>query len=251
MAANILSDSEIRRFQSQMNLPGIGKEGQQKIKLSKIGVIGAGGIGVTVLQYLASMGVGNFGIIDDGLVDELNIPKQTIYGATDLGKLKTIITRQKLQSLFPQTTYEIINLRLNNENIKKILKSFHLVIDASNNTSTSFLINDACIEMDKCWVYGAVNGSKLKVTVFNYSKGPSFRCYCDAFRDNVNGDESNANISVAYGFAGILMATETIKIITSQSNTLSGKLYSFDILSYQSQLETIKKVDKFFQIISG
>jgi sulfur-carrier protein adenylyltransferase/sulfurtransferase len=250
MGKNVLSDLELRRFHLQMNLPGIGLIGQEKIKAAKVAVIGSGGTGASVLQYLASVGVGSFGIIDDTLVEESNIQSQTLYGGADLGKLKTIISRQRLQTIYPLSEYEIINLRLNSENIEKIIKPYSVIIDATNNTESGLLINDACIKLGKYWVYGSVSGYDIKVTVFNYTDGPSYRCF---LANNVSSysNEIIGNISIAHGFAGILIASESIKLITENPDIISGKMFSFNMTNFQSKFDQIQKIPEYFQPTSA
>lgn len=227
MVKNTLTESEARRFRLQMNLPGIGREGQEKLKNTRIGIVGAGGTGATVLQYLASVGIGHFTIIDNGIVDELAIQRQTLYGATDLGKLKTITSRQRLQILFPLTEFQIINLELTRNNCFHILSPFDVIIDASNNTQTNYIINDTCIELNKSWVYSAVNGPSVLLSVFNYNQGPSLRCY--PAEPEYSTDQA---ISLAYALAGIFTSIETLKLITNQENILNGKILQLNCFDY-------------------
>lgn len=242
MVNPVLSDPELRRFQLQMHLPGINREGQEKMKAARIAVIGAGGTGASVLQNLAAHGTGYLGIIDDGLVNEINIQRQTLYGGTDLGKLKTIISRQHLQQLFPMSTYEIINLRLTADNILSVLRPFHLVVDASNDIQSSTIINDACIRLQKPWVYAHVSGYQVDVSVFNYQHGPSFRCLPEN-----NRQETTGAIACAYGLAGVFVSVEVIKIIAGLNQSLSGRLLTFNAFDYNMKVEAISRDEHNFR----
>lgn len=236
-----LTEPELRRFKLQMNMPGVSLEGQEKLKNARVAVIGLGGTGTNVLQYLSSLGVGYFAIIDNGLVDELAIQRQSLYGGTDLGKLKTIISRQRLMELYPLTEYEIINLRLDNSNISRILALFDLIIDASNNQESNFLINDACVMLNKPWVFTAVSANIVMVSVFNYHNGPSLRCYGKPV-----DYRSEIVVSLSYGMAGLFASNEAFKIITNQQGILDKQMLTFNCLDYSSHTaEVIKNVHNF------
>lgn len=246
MIKKALTEPELRRFRLQMNMQGINLEGQEKLKNARIAVIGLGGTGTNVLQYLSSLGIGYFAIIDNALVDELSIQRQSLYGGTDLGKLKTIISRQRLLQLYPLTEYEIINLRLDNNNIDRILNSFDLIIDATNNLETNYLINDACIRLNKPWIFTAVSAHWVMVSVFNYEDGPSLRCYNKPIVYN-----TDAVISLSYGMAGLFASTEALKIITHQHGILHSHMLSFNCLDYTSQLSEIVKNVHNFELIAN
>jgi adenylyltransferase/sulfurtransferase len=204
-------------------------------------VVGAGGTGTAVLQYLASIGVGHLTIIDNGMVEESSIQRQTLYGVTDLGKLKTIISRQKLQAIYPLSEYEIINLKLDNNNSNNILEPFDLIIDASNNLQTNYIINDTCINLNKPWIFSSVNGSFVKISVFNFMNGPSLRCY------NQNLDyNSDLAISLTFALSGIYTSIEALKLITNQENILNGKLLKMDCFKYSYELIQVNRNENNF-----
>jgi sulfur-carrier protein adenylyltransferase/sulfurtransferase len=230
----MLSDFESRRYQEQIKNLNIGQEGQHKICNSRIAVVGAGGIGTSSLQYLSASGVGNFGIIDYGMVDDMDIQKQSLYGGTDLGKLKTIITRQRLQDIFPLNHYEIINLQLTPVNAEFALKTFDIIVDATNKPDSSILIYETCIALNKPVVYCSVLGSKIKLSVFNYKEGSSIKSAIVNYNSKNEG-----NLSIAYGFAGLYITSEVIKIILESDLVLSGRMFTFDCLDYSIQTEII------------
>ena len=245
MGNPVLSDPELRRFKTQIEITGIGNEGQEKLKLAKVAVVGSGGTGASVLQNLASFGLGYLGIIDDEIVNESNIQRQTLYGGTDLGKLKTIISRQHLQDLFPLNHYEIINLKLSSENAEKILGQFSLIVDATNDSHSSLIINDACVKMNKPWVFGHVSGNVVRVSVFNYMGGPSYRCLGSKDSSEL---QNLGSISSTYALAGVFISNEVFKITTNQPNTLSGKLLTFDSFTYMNEIQQVIRVESNFRL---
>jgi adenylyltransferase/sulfurtransferase len=239
MTNSILAGSDFRRFKDQMQIQGIGPEGQLKLKNAHIAVVGAGGTGTAALQYLSALGVGNFTIIDDGLVDESNIQRQTLYGGTDLGKLKSIITRLRLQTIFPLCNYDIINLRISDSNAVEIFKNCDIVVDSTNNTQSAIVINDACIKAKKPWVYCFVQGTEIELSVFNYLLGPSLRCL-----GIKNVGITLGSAAIAYGIAGNFIATEILKMVTGMPDILSGKLMRFNISDYSLSFDRIVKKEE-------
>lgn len=244
-SSKILTAPELRRFQHQIDLKQIGLQGQERIKASTIMVIGAGGMGAQVLQFLAASGVGNITIVDDALVSESDIQVQTLYGGNDLGKLKTIISRQQLQNLYPLTKFEILNLRITSNNAEKFLGGCDLIIDASNNPSSNYVINDACIRLKKSWVYGKTSGFSGEVTVFNHNHGPSFRCL---YPDVSEKEERVASPAIVFGTLGCIMATESLKLILNSRDILSGRILNFDLFSNLFVQQSLTRVEENFNI---
>ncbi|MDP4187277.1 MAG: HesA/MoeB/ThiF family protein [Bacteroidota bacterium] len=245
MESKILSSQELRRYAPQMILPEIGFEGQEKLKKAKVLVIGAGGLGSPVLQYLAAAGVGNIGIIDNEMVDESNLQRQVLYGGKDVGKLKTIIARQRIQELNELINVQIINLRMNDENSQQIIKDFDLIVDATDNLESRCLINHACMVLNKPWIYGAIYKYEGQVSVFNFKEGP---VYTDAFPVTAQEPESDTEtnnpkgiLGVLPGIVGTIQAAEAIKIITGAGTTLSGKILVLDILQPMTYIIEIQK----------
>jgi sulfur-carrier protein adenylyltransferase/sulfurtransferase len=147
----MLNDAEKRRYRRHIMLPEVGETGQEKLKAARVLVVGAGGLGAPVLQYLTAAGIGTIVILDDDTVNEDNLHRQILYGGHDLGKLKTIIARQRLSILNPLVTHEIFNIRLKPANAISFISQVDVVIDATDNYSTRYLINDACIMTGKPW----------------------------------------------------------------------------------------------------
>lgn len=229
----MLNDAEKRRYNRHIMLSEVGEEGQMKLKNAKILVVGTGGLGAPVLQYLTAAGVGEIAIMDDDTVNEDNLHRQILYGSHDLGKLKTIIAKQRLEVLNTFISHKIINTRLQRKNALKFINDYDLVIDATDNFSTRFLINDACILLNKPWIFGSVYKYEGQISVFNYQGGPGIRSVFDNIKDKVNvSDPSNLGLfGVLPGIIGSFQASEAIKIITGIGEILSGMIMQYNMFN--------------------
>jgi sulfur-carrier protein adenylyltransferase/sulfurtransferase len=234
MESQILSPREIRRYAKQIMLPDIGLEGQEKLKGGSVLVVGAGGLGCPVLLYLTACGLGKIGIIEFDRVDETNLQRQVLYGSMDVGKLKSIIVRDRLSHLNSLVSLDIINLRLETVNVMRIIKDFDIVIDATDNYETRYIINDACVIQGKPMVHGSIYKYEGQVSVFNYMGGPTYRCYNPYDKTKTGKNPKPADIGlmgVLPGITGTFMANEVIKIITGKGDILSGKILIFNIMN--------------------
>ena len=234
MESAILSPREIRRYGKQIMLPEIGIKGQERIKQASVLVIGAGGLGCPVLQYLTVAGIGKIGIAEFDTVDETNLQRQVLYGSMDVGKLKSIIARDRLNHLNSLVSIEIINLRIDASSALKVISNYDVIVDATDNYDTRYLINDACIMHAKPMVYGAIFRNEGRVSVFNYNDGPSYRCFNpeDKSVQQTVKDPRPADvglIGVLPGITGTIMANEVLKIVTGTGVVLSGKILIFNI----------------------
>jgi adenylyltransferase/sulfurtransferase len=235
MADSILTPREIRRYSRQIMLTEIGIRGQEKLKLAKVVVIGAGGLGCPVLQYLAAAGVGRIVIAEFDIVNETNLQRQVLYGSDDVGKLKSIIAASRVEHLNDLIETERINLKIDNSNSLRILKDYDVVVDATDNFRARYVINDSCVILGKPMVHGAIYKHEGQVSVFNYQGGPTYRClnpYTEIsdFRNPLPADVGL--LGVLPGITGTFMANEVIKIITGSGNILSGKVLIFNIYDY-------------------
>ena len=227
-----LSPIEKRRYEKHIMIPEIGEEGQLKLLSAKILVVGAGGLGCPVLQYLCAAGIGKIGIVEFDKVSDSNLHRQILYGTGDIGKLKSIITRHRLNHQNNEINIEVYNIRLDESNARSIIKDYDLVIDATDNYETRYLINDVCMEMRKPMVHGAIYKFEGQVSVFNYNGGPDYRSYNpERNKSEKNPRPSDSGlIGVLPGITGTFMANEVIKIITGIGTVLSGKILIFNIL---------------------
>ena len=232
MPDSILSPREIRRYSRQIMLPEIGIPGQEKLKQARVLVIGAGGLGCPVLQYLAAAGVGTLAIAEFDTVNETNLQRQVLYGSDDVGKLKSIIATNRVEHLNNLIETERINLKIDTSNSLRILKDFDVIVDATDNFRSRYIINDSCVILDKPMVHGAIYKYEGQVSVFNYLGGPTYRCYNPQIKDQDFKNPQPAEVGllgVLPGITGTLMANEVIKIITETGNVLSGKVLIFNI----------------------
>jgi sulfur-carrier protein adenylyltransferase/sulfurtransferase len=234
MEDEILSARERRRYNKQIMMPEIGIEGQEKLKKAKILVVGAGGLGCPVLQYLTAVGIGKIAIAEYDKVDESNLQRQVLYGSTDVGKLKSIIAKTSLEHLNSLVEFEIFNLEVNTSNALVIFKNFDVIVDATDNLDARYVINDACVILDKPMVHGSIYKYEGVISVFNYKGGPTYRCYNPKqsgteFKNPLPSDVGL--FGVLPGITGAYMANEVIKIITDTGSILSGMALLFNISS--------------------
>jgi adenylyltransferase/sulfurtransferase len=225
------------RYTRHTILKGFGKNGQEKLTRAKVLVVGAGGLGVPVLTYLNAMGVGTIGIMDNDIVSLTNLHRQVLYSESDVGELKVNAALEKLRKQNSNTKIVVFNTFLTIKNALEIIADYDVVVDASDNFPTRYLVNDACVMLQKPFVYGALHGYEGQVSVFNYKGGPTYRCL---FSNMPNENEvPNCNehgiLGIIPGIIGNLQALEVIKVITGIGVVLSGKLLIFDGLqqSYQ------------------
>lgn len=245
MESGKLSTRELRRYSKQIMLPGIGIEGQEKLKASSVLVVGAGGLGCPVLQYLGAAGVGNISVMEYDIVDEANLQRQVLYGSLDIGKLKSVIARERLEHLNSTIRLNIINLRLDSSNALSIMGDYDIIVDATDNIDTRYVINDACVMLDKPMVHGAIFRHEGQVAVFNYMGGATYRCY-----NPYNGEKEYLNplpaeaglFGVLPGIAGTMMANEVIKIITGTGRVISNSILLFNILENTFRTIVVKNI---------
>lgn len=241
--SSILTEKEIRRYALQIGMTAIGQEGQEKIKQAKVLVIGAGGKGGSVLQNLATVGVGKIGICDNYPVQENELARQYLYGNKDLGKQKAIISKQKLLEINHFVDYELHNVCLNENNINLICYPYDILIDTTDNLPSRYLINDAAVSLGKPLIYGEINNGIGFVSVFNYMEGPSLRCLYPAPVKKSEKPGSNTfacQVSVM-SIIGSIIANETLKIILSMETILNGNLLQFDGGNYAFSFKKIEK----------
>lgn len=228
----MLNLEEISRYSPHILLPEIGIEGQEKLKLAKVLVIGAGGLGCPALLYLAAAGVGAIGIADNDKVNRSNLHRQILYGEKSIGKMKVDEAKRKLSESNPTIKIITYQLRINEASATDIFSDYDIIIDGTDNFCSRYAINDICIKLNKPLVYGAIHRFQGQVAVFNYKNGPSYR---DLF-DNVN-DNSVPNcaqmgvLGILPGIIGLLQANETVKIITGIGKVLSGEMLVIDLLN--------------------
>ena len=241
---------ELKRYSRQVILPEIGLTGQERLKNAKVLMIGAGGLGCPVLQYLVAAGVGEIGIVDDDVVDISNLHRQILYGLNDVGGLKAVIAKEKLELLNPHTFITAYPVRFTSANAEAICGTYDLMIDGSDNFDTRYLVNDTCVALNKPLVFGSIFKFEGHVSVFNYQDGPDYR---DVFPEAPPADEvpncaEIGVLGVLPGIIGTYMANEAIKIICGIGEPLSGKLMTINALDNSTSIFKIGKQQKQVQI---
>jgi len=216
----MLSKEEHSRYNRHIILPEVGLEGQEKLKLSKVLVVGAGGLGCPVLIYLAAAGVGTIGIVDFDSVDESNLHRQILFGTGDIGKPKAEAAKIKLQEQNPHVEVEVHNTRLTSKNAIEIIDKYDIIVDGSDNFPTRYLVNDACVILKKPFVFGSIFKFEAQISTFNYEGGPTYRClYPDPpGAGEVPNCAEIGVIGVLPGIVGSIQANEAIKMIIGIAN---------------------------------
>ena len=225
------------RYIRQTTLNGFGKDGQKKLADAKVLVIGAGGLGVPVLTYLNAMGIGKIGVMDSDVVSINNLHRQVLYLESDVGESKVIAALAQLKAQNSETDIEVYNTFLTNKNALEIISDYDVVVDTSDNFPTRYLVNDACVMLSKPFVYGALHGYEGQVSVFNYERGPTYRClFPNMPKENeVPNCNEHGVLGIIPGIIGNLQALEAIKVISGVGEVLSGKLLIFDGLGQTYQ----------------
>ena len=242
---SLLNKRLIERFSRQIVLKDIGVIGQKKILSSKVLIIGAGGLGSPVAEYLSRAGVGLLGIIDDDKVSLSNLHRQSLYNTADIGKLKVKITKERVKKINPYTQVKIFNIRLNKENFKKIINDYDYVVDGSDNFKTKLLINDFCLKFKKILVTGAISKFDGHIFTFNFKKKktPCLRCFFQ--QSNISEDflncESEGILGTVAGIVGIIQANEILKKILNIGIGLDGYIFILDLLNLKFRLVKLKK----------
>ncbi|MBA9083038.1 MULTISPECIES: molybdopterin-synthase adenylyltransferase MoeB [Bartonella] len=242
-----LSKEEIERYARHIVLPEIGGAGQQKLKTARVLVIGAGGLASPVLTYLAAAGVGTLGIVDDDIVSLSNLQRQVIHNTNTINQCKTISAETTIKAINPHVIVEKHSLRLDESNVDKLLNTYHIVIDGSDNFATRYLLADHAAQCAKPLISGAINRFNGSLTVLMPYKdnNPHYR---DLFPNPpatgvIPTCSEVGIISPLPGVIGTLQAMEAIKLITNIGEPLVGKILLYNGLSAQFDVIVYKRPD--------
>jgi adenylyltransferase/sulfurtransferase len=233
-----LTPDQRNRYQRNLLVPENGDEGQLKLLEAKVLLLGAGGLGSPAELYLAAAGVGSIGIIDMDVVDESNLQRQIIHGTSKVGVRKVISARDRIHDINPHVQVDVFEEALTSDNALEILAPYDVVVDGTDNFPTRYLVNDACVILDKPNVYGSIFKFEGQASVFNYvdpssgERGPNYR---DLYPEPpppglVPSCAEGGVLGILPGVVGCIQATETIKILLGQGTTLSGRLLLYDAL---------------------
>lgn len=233
----MLTIEEINRYSRQLFQQDIGPEGQLKIKAAKVLVIGAGGLGCPVLQYLAGAGVGTIGILDFDRVEIHNLHRQVLYTTDDIGKRKAVVAAEKLRALNPHCGLLVFDKLLCEENAAAIISQFDIVVDGTDNFQTRYIVNDACVLLNKPLVYGSILNFEAQLAVFNHQGSKNLR---DLYPEPPNPEDvpscsENGVLGVVPGIAGTLMCNFALKIILGHALP-SNALLLIDLHAFSFQV---------------
>ena len=240
-----LNKKIIERYSRQIILKDIGILGQKKIFSSRVLIIGAGGLGSPVIEFLSRAGVGSLGIVDDDKVSLSNLHRQGLYNTSDIGRFKVKIAENKIKKINPNTKVTIYKIRLSNNNFKKIINNYDYVVDGSDNFKTKFLINDFCLKFKKVLVTGAISKFDGHIFTFNFKdkKIPCLRCFFQ--ESNISDDllncESEGILGTIAGIVGTIQANEVLKKILNIGIGLDGYIFILDLLNLNFRKVKLKK----------
>lgn len=246
--SNLFSKAELERYSRHLIIPEFNIEGQKKLKKAKVLVVGTGGLGAPLLQYLTAAGVGTIGVVDFDVVEDSNLQRQVLFTTDDIGKPKTEAAVARMKGLNPHVNFKIYNTQLNSSNALEIIKDYDVVADGTDNFPTRYLVNDACVLLGKPNVYASIFRFDGQLTVFNYQfgdgkTGPNYR---DLYPEPpppglVPSCAEGGVIGVLPGILGCLQANEVIKVITGVGDPLVGRMFSFDALGFETRTFKFKK----------
>jgi len=227
-----LTKDDYERYSRHLILPEVGVEGQKRLKAASVLCIGTGGLGSPLLLYLAAAGIGRIGIVDFDVVDTSNLQRQVIHGTSWVGKPKIESAKNRIHEINPYCQVDLYETRLSSENALDIVKDYDIVVDGTDNFPTRYLVNDACVLLNKPNVYGSIFRFEGQATVFNYEGGPNYR---DLYPEPpppglVPSCAEGGVLGILPGIIGVIQATETVKIILGKGNTLSGRLLLYNAL---------------------
>lgn len=233
----VLSASEKKRFSRHFRIPEVQESGQLKLKSTSVLVIGSGGLGCPSLLYLAAAGIGRLTIVDNDVVDESNLQRQVLYTEEDVGKNKVDAARARLHKLNKNVQIEILNLRIDDQNIEDLVQSHDIILDGTDNFETRYFVSDACVKFNKPLVHGSVFRFDGQVSVFwpngKFGKQPCYRCvYPEAPPADLAPSCMDAGVlGVLPGVVGLMQAVEVLKLALGIGSPLVGKLLNYDALT--------------------
>jgi adenylyltransferase/sulfurtransferase len=230
-----LSAPEVLRYSRHLIIPEVGKRGQQRLKGSRVLLVGAGGLGSPLGLYLAAAGVGTLGIVDFDVVDETNLQRQVLHGTSDVGRRKLASAVDRIRDVNPHVRVIGHETRLTSDNALDILEGYDVVVDGTDNFPTRYLVNDACVLLGKLNVYGSIFRFDGQVSVFGAPNGPCYRCL---FREPpppglVPSCAEGGVLGVLPGIIGTMQALEVLKLLLGVGVPLIGRLQLFDGLAFQ------------------
>jgi len=243
-----LNRNQIDRYSRQIILKNISILGQKKIIESKVLIVGMGGLGCPVAEFLTRAGVGTIGLVDSDKVELSNLHRQSLYNTDNLGQFKVEIAKRFLEKIDKKTKIDVYKMKLTEKNIKKIFNKYDYVIDGTDNFKTKFLINDYCVRLKRCLVVGAINKFDGHIFTFDFrdKKSPCLRCFFqeEKISEDILNCEHDGVIGTIAGVIGTLQANETIKQILKIGKNLNGLILILDLLNLNFRKVKLKKLQK-------
>ena len=241
--APALTSEELVRYSRHLILPGIGADGQRRLKQTRVLLIGAGGLGSPTALYLAAAGIGHLGIVDSDVVDRTNLQRQVLHGTSDIGRRKTESAADRLDDLNPNVTVARYDVKLTSANALEILAGYDIVVDGTDNFPTRYLVNDACVLLGKPNVHGSIIRFEGQASVFSHDGGPCYRCLFPEPppAGMVPSCAEGGVFGVVPGLVGSIQATETIKLALGVGDTLSGRLLLIDAMRMRFRVIQIRR----------
>ncbi|MEW5976575.1 MAG: molybdopterin-synthase adenylyltransferase MoeB [Acidobacteriota bacterium] len=238
-----LSNDEIKRYSRHIIMPEVGVEGQRKLKAAKILLIGTGGLGAPLGLYLSAAGIGRLGLVDFDVVDFSNLQRQVIHTTPDVGRPKLHSARDKILAINPHVEVSVYETALKAENALQIIKDYDIVIDGTDNFPTRYLVNDACVLLDKPNVYGSIFRFEGQASVFYAKEGPCYRClYPEPPPPGlVPSCAEGGVLGILPGTIGLIQATEAVKLILGKGRNLIGRLLLYDALEMKFRELKLRK----------
>lgn len=236
----LLSPTEWLRYKRHLQLPGFDENAQMALKKSTVLVVGAGGLGCPILLYLAAAGIGKIGIVDFDIIDIENLHRQVLFDDPDVGRYKAIVAGEKIMKLHPYVNIEVFNKAIDYENVTSIISDYDVIVDGSDNFATRYLLNDACVIMDKPYIYGAVFQYEGQVSSFNVFLDNKRSCnYRNIYPEPpetgvIPSCAEGGVLGVLPGIIGCVQAMEVIKLITGLGELIVNSTWIFDALSMDS-----------------
>ena len=241
-----LDKNQVERFSRQIVLKDIGASGQKKIIQSKVLIIGMGGLGCPVAEFLTRAGVGTLGIIDYDNVDLSNIHRQSLYNVNDIKKSKVLVAKKKLKRINSKTNIISHKIRIDKNNLKKIIKEYNYIVDGSDNFETKFLINDTCRKFKKFLVTGAISKFNGHIFTFDFKdiKTPCIRSFFQEKKisDDILNCEYEGVLGTVAGIIGTIQANEILKKILNIGENLNGYILIIDLLNLNFRKVKLNKL---------
>ncbi|MEO8597903.1 MAG: molybdopterin-synthase adenylyltransferase MoeB [Candidatus Solibacter sp.] len=238
-----LSKDEILRYSRHLIVPEVGMEGQEKLKAAKVLLVGTGGLGAPLGLYLAAAGVGRIGLVDFDVVDFTNLQRQVIHFTKDVGRPKIESAAEKMLALNPHVEIVKHEVALTSENALEIIKDYDMVVDGTDNFPTRYLVNDACVLLNKPNVYGSIFRFEGQATIFATEGGPCYRClYPEPPPPGlVPSCAEGGVLGILPGTIGLIQATEAVKLILGIGEPLIGRLMLYDALGMRFRELKLRK----------